>query len=564
MTPNYSDEHRAAAHAALARQELLAFATYIDPTYQCPQHIKYLAGYLEAVADGRCQRLLITFPPQHGKSELISGKFPGWMIGRHPDQKIIMVGHSASFIETFSIQNRDTIGGNPKYHDVFPEVWLKPERRSASVWAVRGARETLICNGITGGITGYGANGIILDDVIKTHEQASSPTYKEKCWNEYLTAVRTRLSPNGWVVVVGTRWAEDDLIGRLLTQAEIGGEHWEIVHLPALSYGVMEDYGYGTVSVEDYDKAIKNLPKTAFPDPLGRHKGEPLWPERYTQRYLQSSKAVMRHLFECLYQGNPSAPEGSRFKKDWFINITQETLNQWPLEIVAKARSIDLGFSGSPDADFTAGLRATLYQLKGDAWLDDNRTIPVNTKVVLVLEDLLYWRQEWPTTARLLEEALVADGPSYTCIIEAIAAQNIGFKSLKANPRLWQHTILPVLKQQGDTKDAWLAAAMNFASLGMVFVLCASARSEPDWLAGFLTELGTPNPTHDDRADVFAQLLNFWQGKIDNILAETTPDLWSSPLHRDRVSIDVKRRQRPLPFQTESSSGPLYDLKGWT
>lgn len=555
-----------AAHALLAQEELLAYATYIDPGYQCPLHIQYLAGRLEALERGEINRLIITMPPQHGKSELTSGKFPGWCMGRDHTRVCMTVGHTAEFIVTFSVQNRDTIDKNPRYREVFSDVALNPSRKGMYVWGINQERENFIASGITGGITGFGAWLIIIDDPIKTHEQASSPSYKLKVWNEYVAAARTRIRPDGRIIIIMTRWAEDDLVGRLLEAEKDGGDKWEVVHLPALSYGLPSDYGYGLISEAEYNERIKQLPKTAFPDRLGRVKDTPLWAERYTKDFLMRARATMKHQFECMYQGVPGAPEGNKFKRSWFRAITQDSITTLRLEPLARGRSWDLAWSNSAVANNTVGVRATLYKVpKGTTYdptgvgaeLGANINMP---PVAIVLEDVKTIHEEWDEASTRIAEVARVDSPLYTVYMESVASQSVWVKSLRKDPRMWRHDVVGVPRSTDKEDNA--KAAQRFASLGCVFVQWPSFTTEPEWLDRFLEVLCLfPNASEDDEVDALAQLVNKWAAMIDEILHDLGYADWFTGSGETAKAIR-KRPPELTPDESNEEETPV-DLLVW-
>jgi hypothetical protein len=393
-----------ASHAALARAEYLPYTTFIDSSYKLPAHIQYLGSYLNALERGDITRLAITMPPQHGKSECTSGKFPAWCLGRDQDRKIMLIGHGAGLAETFSIQNRDTIATNPKWRMVFPDAILSPNVRGRAKWALAGQRESLIAAGVGGSITGLGAWLLLIDDPIKNYEEAVSKTYQESVWNWYTTTARTRMRPDARIIIIMTRWAEDDLLGRALAK----DDSFTVVHLPATSYGTLENYMDLYPDPVKRAQEIDKLPKAAFPDPLGRPKGEPLWPDRYGADFLQEQALFMENDYEGLYQGNPGKPEGTKFKRKWFRPITQSVLDQLQLKTHERARCYDLAWSSKERADFTVGIRFSLYESKGEKHFAEPpssfvqhylNTVPL-PEVFIVIEDMrllnLRYRMELP------------------------------------------------------------------------------------------------------------------------------------------------------------------------
>jgi predicted phage terminase large subunit-like protein len=170
---------------------------------------------------------------------------------------------------------------------------VRTQFNRSSDWRIEGHTGRMRCVGVVGGITGRGANLLIIDDPIKDALEASSETYRDRAWNWYTSTARTRLEPNGVIIVIQTRWHQEDLIGRLKRQATLGGEQWDSLTLPA----ICETPG----------------------DAMGRQVGEALWPDRYNTEGLRSIKeSIPEHWWNALYQQRPTPPGGALAKTIWF------------------------------------------------------------------------------------------------------------------------------------------------------------------------------------------------------------------------------------------------------
>src|SRR5439155_14826587 len=168
-----------------------------------------------------------------------------------------------------------------------------------------------------------------LDDPIKGRTAAESKNNRERVWNWFNDDLHTRLEPNGSIILIQTRWHEDDLAGRLLKEAESGGEKWDVISLPALAEA---------------------------DDPLGRKEGEPLCEERFDRETLLAKKAKMgSYSFSALYQQTPTPVEGCLFKRGWFSRIVDFVPSglRW-------FRGYDLAVSTKTSADYTASFRCAL------------------------------------------------------------------------------------------------------------------------------------------------------------------------------------------------------------
>lgn len=286
----------------LARNDLLAFAKYVMPVpddpddvglslYRPAKHLRVLAAALEEVEKGAYSRLQVSMPPRHGKTKLATHIFGAWYAGRNPEKSIILGTYSEKFAWDHGRAVRNIIE-SPLFAQVFPKYRLKTG--SASVDRLESENGgILFFLGRGSGATGRGADLILLDDPIKDRKEADSPTIREKMWSWYTQVIQARRNTKaGVIVIIQTRWHEDDLIGRLTDPmnpcyAEGEASRWRVINMPAIAG----------------DK-----------DVLGRAKGEALWPERFDVDYLDNIRETDARGFQALYQGSPSPEEGSFFK----------------------------------------------------------------------------------------------------------------------------------------------------------------------------------------------------------------------------------------------------------
>lgn len=275
-----------AAKELLARRRgrtgLLDFTRYTYPKFEPGAHHATISAALERVERGECRRLMIFAPPRHTKSELASRRFPAWYMGRNPAKQIITCTYSGEFATDFGREVREIVAGQ-EYQALFPGVHLAEDSKAKGRWHTTDGG-VYVAVGVGGPITGRGAHLALIDDPIKNRQDADSEVVRESVWKWYTSTLRTRLMPGGAIVLVLTRWHEDDLAGRLLAAAENGGEQWEVVNLPAVS--------------DD---------------------GQALWPEWYPLPELNAIKsAVGPRDWLALYQQRPTADDGTFFKREWF------------------------------------------------------------------------------------------------------------------------------------------------------------------------------------------------------------------------------------------------------
>ncbi len=276
-----------------ARKGLVPFCQYTMPDYQASDHLTALAGALERIERGELKRLIVIMPPRHGKSEKVSLRFPCWYLGKRPEEYIVQAGYAESISLTHSRRARD-IFISPEVARLFPLIHhrperpaqevIVPERQAAHEWGTKQGG-SYYAVGIGGGLTGRGYNLGIIDDPVKDEEEASSKTIRDKVWEWYIKVFRTRAEPDAAIIIVMTRWHEDDLVGRLLKQSkeDPASDQWAVLHFPALK------------------------------------DGKALWPERYPVEALEKIRSsIGGRAFESLYQGNPTVAEGQIIKREWW------------------------------------------------------------------------------------------------------------------------------------------------------------------------------------------------------------------------------------------------------
>jgi predicted phage terminase large subunit-like protein len=321
----------------LGRKNLMDYCILTNPRYKPNWHHELLAEKLEAVERGEIKRLIVTMPPRHGKTELCSIRFPSWYLGLHPEREIITSSYGADLARDFGGKTREVMD-EPSYKSIFP-TRLREDARAKDKWVTKeGGSYTAV--GIGGAITGRGADVLIIDDPLKNREESESELIRNKVWDWYTSTAYTRLSPNGAVVIIMTRWHLDDLVGRVLEGQELGGEQWEVVDLPAI----------------------------ATTDEEHRKEGEALWVDRYNLEALENIKNTIGiYDWNSLYQCNPVSAETQEFQESWFHIYKKEDLPD-DYDVYA---TVDLAISKSDAADNTsvqvcakAGNKPEIYHLE--------------------------------------------------------------------------------------------------------------------------------------------------------------------------------------------------------
>lgn len=225
-------------------------------------------------------------PPGAAKSTYASILYAPWHLAQNPKANIIAASHTAELAEKFGRRVRNLIAE----HSPVLGVGLAPDSQAAGRWETDHGGEYFAA-GVGGAIAGRRADLVVIDDPIRSREDADSETVRDKIWDWYKSDLYTRLKPGGRIVLIQTRWHEDDLAGRLLSDMEAGGDKWEVISLPALAEA---------------------------DDPLGRSIGQPLWPEWEDEKNLaRKRRAVGPRDWSALYQQRPAPEDGDYFKLDW-------------------------------------------------------------------------------------------------------------------------------------------------------------------------------------------------------------------------------------------------------
>lgn len=269
-----------------AKESLIDFTEYTLQSYQAAAHHQLIAEHLELVERGVIDRLMINMPPRHGKSELASRRFPAWFLGRHPRKSVIAASYNSDLAGDFGRQVRNVVGSR-EYGRIF-DTRLADDSRAANRWNTAEGG-SYVAAGVGTAITGRGADVLLIDDPLKDREEADSEVQRGKVWDWYTSTAYTRLAPKGRIIVIQTRWHEDDLSGRLLVEQAKGGDKWTVLDLPAITSD-----------------------------------GKALWPEFYPLEVLERYRTVLPPRdWSALYQQRPAPDEGVYFKREWFKWYTE-------------------------------------------------------------------------------------------------------------------------------------------------------------------------------------------------------------------------------------------------
>ena len=361
----------------LCQDNFLIFVRAMWPDFICRDttdpkkfgHHQIIANEFESIATGKHNRLIVNMPPRHTKSEFASYLFPAWMIGRNPKMKLMQVSHNAELATRFGSKVRNLME-TEDYKSIFGDVKLREDSKAKGRWETNHGGEYFAA-GVGGSITGRGADLLIIDDP-HTEQDSMSDSAMDRAFDWYSSGPRQRLQPGGSIVVVMTRWATDDLTGRLIkSQSEPKSDKWRTISFPA----ILES-------------------------------GNPVWPEYWKLDELESVKAsVSTKNWNAQYMQDPTSEEGAIIKRDWW--------QDWEFEKIPALKhviqSYDTAFSKKETADYSAITTWGIFQ-PAEGYED-----------CIILLDALKGRYDFPDLKNLALEQYQYWQPE-TVIIEAKAS----------------------------------------------------------------------------------------------------------------------------------------------
>lgn len=429
-----------------------------------------LSTALADAAFGDCPRIIVSMPPRHGKSELTSAWYPAWYLSHFPQKRIILCSYEADFAASWGRRVRDII----TEHGSDLRLALAADSKAKHRWHLT-TGGGMMTAGVRGPVTGKGGDLVIVDDPIKNFEEAYSPTIRQHVWDWWTSTLRTRLEPGAAIVVVMTRWHEDDLAGRLLAQ-ETG---WRYIRMPAIA--------------EDDD------------DPIGRAPGEALWPERYDEAALADLKEDVGELvWAGLFQQRPAPLGGGIFKRNWIrywfdaneplpVMVTQPDgtvhvceQRRLPKRFDEWCASWDLPFKGLAESDWCAG--QVWSRVAADCFLIDQTHARMDFPTQLLAFRSM--AQRYPRAKR----KLVEDAANGAALISTLRDKIPGIVAVPAK----------------GSKEARAAAVSAAFESGNVYI---PHPSQAGWVQGYIEELVTfPGARYDDQVDATTQAL----GRLSN------------------------------------------------
>jgi predicted phage terminase large subunit-like protein len=435
-------------------------AAALDRTTVQTPALDLIDEHLVRVADGDIERLIISMPPQEGKSERASRRFPLWLLHRNPNLRIAIVSSSLGLARRFGGLIRDDLRANPELG-----LGLSQSTRAKHEFELVGYSGGVYCVGIDGQLTGRPVDLLIIDDPYKDARQADSKAWARTVRDFWTEVALPRLAPGAPVVLIQTRWREDDLAGWLASE----GDDWTVLNIPAQA---------------DHD------PEKGETDVLGRAPGEFMESarRRTVKDWLKKIREVGSRAWNALYQGRPSPAEGTMFKRtDWQTYqvppwVERDDGSAHVVGYDDLIISWDMTFKGTEGTDFVAG---QVWMRRGaDAYLLDQ--VHGRMDFVSTLRAFRELAARWPQAVlKLVEDK--ANGPA---VISMLGRTVPG--------------IVPEEPQGG--KEARAAAISPLVEAHNVWL--PSPELAP-WIGKFIEECaGFPTAAHDDQVDAMTQALN--------------------------------------------------------
>ena len=429
-----------------------------------------LEQFLQDVRDGKSPRLMISMPPRSGKSELVSRKFPAYAFGVDPNLQIIATSYGADMAQRF---NRDVqrVIDNDLYKAAFPDTSLNAGKsnnskgayiRTSDLFEIVGHTGSYRSCGVGGGITGMGADILIIDDPVKDRKSANSATVRQSIYEWYTSTAYTRLSPGGGVIVMCTRWHVDDLLGMLLKEEQNGGDKWHVINYPAIA---------------EHDESHRKA-------------GEALHPERYPLESLLKIKgAVGSADWASLYQGRPTVLGGNIIKSGWF-----KRYKQLP-ELKYRLVDADTALKTKEANDFSVFGCGGLGK-EGNLYITDWRRGKWEAPD-LKRNAIDFWIKQLAMKNGVCRDFCVEDKASGTGLIQEIK---------RGTPPI------PIRGIERDTdKLTRLQDVLGYIEAGRVYI-----PENAPWVSDFIAECeafrGDMKHAHDDQVDVLVDLITLTLG----------------------------------------------------
>lgn len=457
-----------------------AFVRLVAPRIEFYAHVEILCDALQRVADGELDRLMIFLPPRHGKSEVASRLFSAYYLYRHPERWVGLASYGAALAYNLSADARNNFkaaGGALASEGA--ELWRTAP--GGGMWAA----------GVGGPITGRGFHLGLVDDPIKNAEEAASPVIRDKHKSWWQSTFYTRQEPGAAIVLIQTRWHEDDLSGWLLSQKDDDGEpeRWHVISMPAVA------------------EPAPALPATVTIEPDNRLPGAALCPERYNERKLQRIRhKVGESVWAALYQQRPSPAEGNIFQRTWWEGRNRYDAGATVArnQVIARWLFFDTALKDAASNDYTSGVVFELWP--------DYRAAVRNIYNERIQAAFL------PDRIRELAQRWNADGKLRAVVIEDKGSGTTAIQTLRASAATWLAEMITEFTPNG-TKEYRARQASIWCARDCI--LLPTPGDDVTWLYDFADDNGGqlfrfPTAAHDDMVDAFSMGIIY----LENLLAQ--------------------------------------------
>jgi predicted phage terminase large subunit-like protein len=448
------------------------YARYVEYVHEgrwlLGKHLLFICDQIEKLLSNQMKEeiLIISMPPQHGKSMCVTETLPSWYLGNNPDKRVIEVSYGDDLARRFGRLNKRKIEQFGK--ELF-NIELSTDSRSDTEFGIAKHQGSMISRGIMAGITGQPGDLIIIDDPVKNRQEADSETYRDRMWEEWMNSINTRRSANCKVILIQTRWHEDDLAGRLIATIP---NKCKVINMPC--------------EAEDNDI-------------LGRCKGDSLFPEiGKDKEWLQEFKLTYATLegnraWLALFQGRPTAEEGNLIKRQWW-----KYYDKLP-NMIQMIMSVDAAFKDEDTSDPVA--IQVWGKRNADMYLIDN--INARMDFPATVQTIRNVKAKYPKMGRILIE----DKANGSATIQVLRREIPG---------------IIAIKPEGG-KVARVNAVSHAIESGNVYL-----PQNATWVNDFVEQASAfPNGKHDDMVDAMSQALNrfmYYSADIPST-AEPTEDL---------------------------------------
>lgn len=306
----------------LARRSYIDYVDYVNQgKWVKGKHLELICEEIEKVLNNETNRLILSIPPQHGKSMLITETLPSYYLGKFPEKRVIVASYGEDLAMKFGRRNKQKIQEFGK--ELF-NIELSKSSSSDKEFEIETHKGSMISRGIMSGITGQPADLIIVDDPIKNRLEANSETFRARLKEEWLNSLNTRLSANGKVIIIQTRWHEDDLAGWLI---DTEPNKWKVINIPC--------------EAEENDILGRQVGDALFPE-IGKDNE---WLQEFKKSYMTAEGSMA---WNALFQGRPTSQEGNMIKRSWFNYIEQQPITNY------KLISVDATFKDGDNSDYVS------------------------------------------------------------------------------------------------------------------------------------------------------------------------------------------------------------------